>query len=661
MKTFEQTPIYIFQAGTTQTGTDGTFLALACVVDDYQTLSFKHGWYSPGTFTIVINKNTLYASQFQTERIIRIGEDKYKCGTITSIQNNIGPSGAISETLTITGHELPGWLDLRLTYPLAGSDYYTLSAATPVETVIKSVISYNMGPTASTGRPDTTMTIATDIARGGNYLLSTRYANLLSVVSDAALAMDVGVFAYLDIANKKWILDVGIGLDRTVGQSTNPRAVFSTDRETIKEAQYTKSISNLKTVAITAGQGEGADRVIRIIPATPATGRQRRELFVDARDLSLTASLDTRGQQKLDENSFTTFMSLQPLAYSTLQLGTDYNVGDRVTVQQFGVSVDLLITSGQEDWSAGNYNVTLGFDKASPSITSQAQGTAISLQKALATINPTLNTTIDGTLAGNSDSLLPTEKAVKTYADTKQPSLGFTPENVANKSIDGTLASNNDTLYPSQKAVKTYADTRDNVFAIPIKPLTGTISANTTYSSMPTAEGAYRVYIPAAYLVASSGGPYILTLSNGVGTNGILNILAHGDTLTSGDLFFDVYITAGSNIIIGAYTLSGSNANGKYAMWPDGTLEEWGQTSPESITFTGEGAVFTGRFTGKTFPFAFYATPVFQNRIISPNGGYWTANDTVSATTFRSYVYVDIAVGAQSISFDWHAIGRWRA
>lgn len=36
--------------------------------------------------------------------------------------------------------------------------------------------------------------------------------------------------------------------------------------------------------------------------------------------------------------------------------------------------------------------------------------------------------------------------------------LTFTPENVANKSTDGTMAADSDTLYPSQKAVKTYAD-----------------------------------------------------------------------------------------------------------------------------------------------------------------------------------------------------------
>ncbi len=70
------------------------------------------------------------------------------------------------------------------------------------------------------------------------------------------------------------------------------------------------------------------------------------------------------------------------------------------------------------------------------------------------------NKDVDGTLAANSDTLYPSQKAVKTYADTKQPALGFTPEDVANKDTDGTLAANSDTKYASQKATKTYADTK---------------------------------------------------------------------------------------------------------------------------------------------------------------------------------------------------------
>lgn len=42
----------------------------------------------------------------------------------------------------------------------------------------------------------------------------------------------------------------------------------------------------------------------------------------------------------------------------------------------------------------------------------------------------------------------------------KQDALGFTAENVANKDTDGTLAANSDTKYPSQKATKTYVDSQ---------------------------------------------------------------------------------------------------------------------------------------------------------------------------------------------------------
>ena len=44
--------------------------------------------------------------------------------------------------------------------------------------------------------------------------------------------------------------------------------------------------------------------------------------------------------------------------------------------------------------------------------------------------------------------------------DLLNAAVGFNPENSTNKSTDGTFADNSDTLYPSQKAVKTYADTK---------------------------------------------------------------------------------------------------------------------------------------------------------------------------------------------------------
>ncbi len=57
----------------------------------------------------------------------------------------------------------------------------------------------------------------------------------------------------------------------------------------------------------------------------------------------------------------------------------------------------------------------------------------------------------DGTLAANSDTKIPSQKATKTYADTKVPSSYL--------DTDGTLAANSDTKVATQKATKTYMDT----------------------------------------------------------------------------------------------------------------------------------------------------------------------------------------------------------
>jgi hypothetical protein len=57
-----------------------------------------------------------------------------------------------------------------------------------------------------------------------------------------------------------------------------------------------------------------------------------------------------------------------------------------------------------------------------------------------------------------------------------EANLGYTPENQNNKDTDGTLADNSDTKYPSQKAVKTYADTKQAA-------LGDVITANTYGSS----------------------------------------------------------------------------------------------------------------------------------------------------------------------------------
>ena len=69
---------------------------------------------------------------------------------------------------------------------------------------------------------------------------------------------------------------------------------------------------------------------------------------------------------------------------------------------------------------------------------------------------------IDPLLAADSDLLVPSQKAAKSYIDNglsnKQNALGFTPENVANK--ENTTLDTSTTKYPTNRLTKEYADAK---------------------------------------------------------------------------------------------------------------------------------------------------------------------------------------------------------
>jgi hypothetical protein len=619
----EQTPIQIYASGIDG---DGAFLDLIAVVDDYATLRFTKG--IAGAFEITINKNTLYAQEFQRKRIIQLGDDNYKCGVIESVQNEVGPGGAASEIVTIKGRELIGWLDRRYVEPPTGQAYYSLPATTPAETVVKSLIDDSMGPGATNSdRIDSNLVIETDATTGDAYVLSARYDNLLQVVANCCLATNSRVFGYLDHTAKKWKIGFSLGLDRTSGQSTNARAIFSTTRETVESAKLIDTEQSYKNVALVAGPGEGAARATLLVPTSgAATGIERREMFVDARDLTLTASLENRGLQKLSENQYVKFLTGSVLAYSQLRYGTDYDVGDEVTVEQFDQTQDSFITSVEEYWAAGQYKLTVGFDKSSPTISTQTSGALGQIQKTL-----------------NADERLAQEGT----------SGAFSPFDIASGGIVAVPMDYRLIVEPVDEGIQS--------FQIPIFPIPDPISGDRTYLLRNYPRTAV-IEIPESSLMASSGGPFVLTLSTGVsGAKTIqVPIAASGDTILSGPLLFDITVDASGNVKSKAWEVSGSNPNGNYRLGSDGEASQRGTSTQSFATNTVSGAIFSGVSGAVSLPrvfvdTAYKATVTNTSAIICV-----TTSAGITTGSFTFNTWFSTSVSASSRPYDWIAFGRWR-
>lgn len=157
---------------------------------------------------------------------------------------------------------------------------------------------------------------------------------------------------------------------------------FSIDNEMLFSETYETNDYDESTTALVAGEGEGADRTI-ITLNDGLTGLDRKELYVDARDLQSTVGetiltteeynnlLTTRGTEKLSEKQAILLLDGDVNINSELYTyGTDYNLGDKVSVysERFKVSTVKTLTEMQETWDSKGHFLTPTFGKRTPTI-----------------------------------------------------------------------------------------------------------------------------------------------------------------------------------------------------------------------------------------------------------------------------------------------------
>lgn len=210
------------------------------------------------------------------------------------------------------------------------------------------------------------------------------YDSLLSIASNA----DIGFSILFRPKEKKLIFKVIQGTDRTINQSINDPVEFRTDLEDILSSSYYSNDQDVKSVALVMGEGEGAGRKKQVSGNDTTSLFERRELYVDARDLqsestdengNVTAlspedynkALIQRGNEKLSDCELIENFEARIRVFGDVQyeLGVDYQKGDKVTVRdrQLNVVVSARITEVEEAFS-DEYALTLTFGYSYPTI-----------------------------------------------------------------------------------------------------------------------------------------------------------------------------------------------------------------------------------------------------------------------------------------------------
>jgi hypothetical protein len=166
-------------------------------------------------------------------------------------------------------------------------------------------------------------------------------------------AMSIG-FQISRNDNDEFEFSLVAGKDRSYAQSAFPYVIFSPEFDNILNSNYFETTALNKTVALIAGEGEGLDR--RTATTGGGVGLARRELFVDARDISsetqdgvvppdeYTAQLVQRGNEKIAEYVFVKSFEGEMETTQMFVLGKDFFMGDIVQIiNEFGIEARTRI------------------------------------------------------------------------------------------------------------------------------------------------------------------------------------------------------------------------------------------------------------------------------------------------------------------------------
>lgn len=301
---------------------DRNTFKLLGAVDVFASCKIKRKLNGIGALSLVIEKRVNNAEQLQEGRIVFFNNEYHKAFIIEEIEEIIDEKNKIM--LNITAASIHSLIADYITIPPNGQSYDEITGRR--ETVVKSWIDNNVIHPTNSNRIQYDFVNGSDKSLGSVITEKTRFKNLADEVIRILGTELLGWNVSLDSKNKRYIFDVFEGKDLA------SKVKFGTKLGNIKNLKHKKSILGSKNVAFTAGDGEGAARIIYEVD-DKKEGQRRREVFVDARDAATSSELEERGKQALKDMTPTQNVQFGVLEYSQYEYEKDFDLGDCVSIK----------------------------------------------------------------------------------------------------------------------------------------------------------------------------------------------------------------------------------------------------------------------------------------------------------------------------------------
>lgn len=314
------------------------------IIDDYKSLIWTPRFFECGDFEIYVKASARTLSLLQVDNYVT-RSDSEMVGIIEKVRTVTDPDEG--DHIVASGRCAKSLIGRRVVW-------FVTNISDTVENAIRRLLTENLISPKYFYREMPNFVLGPVL--GLTETVSAQYTgdNVLDVIVNLCKQNGYGFKVVLN-DEKNFEFRLYTAVDRSYSQNENPYIVFSPEFENVISSTYEHDKSTLLNACRVAGEGEGLARKVYDVGAT--TGLQRREMFVDARDITSElengSTLSTtdynrllvqRGFEQIRENAEVTLFEGEVESMRQFVFERDFFLGDIVTINNgYGLTKDCRV------------------------------------------------------------------------------------------------------------------------------------------------------------------------------------------------------------------------------------------------------------------------------------------------------------------------------